>query len=225
MLDAVCIEPAQAHRASVIWLHGLGADGHDFEPIVPELGLPAEAGVRLVFPHAPVRPVTLNGGMPMRAWYDIVGLDAAARIDVDGLDASRADIEELIAREVEAGINPRAIVLAGFSQGGALALHTALRHRERLAGLLALSTYLPHHQALADHAAPANRDLPVWLAHGSLDPVLPYRFGEHCRDWLQQAGYPVAWQSYPMGHQVCMEQIHAIGAWLGERLADQPMAD
>lgn len=214
MLESVVVEPQGAHRASVVWLHGLGADGHDFQPVVPELGLAADAGVRFIFPHAPVRPVTLNNGMAMRAWYDIASLDVSAREDAEGIEASRAEVEALIAAEREAGIPARAIVLAGFSQGGAIALHAALRHPERLAGVMGLSTYLPLRDRLAGEISDANRDLSVFMAHGSLDPMLPQQLGEMSRDHLQAAGYEVAWHSYPMQHQVCLEEIRAIGDWL-----------
>ncbi|MDT0633544.1 alpha/beta hydrolase [Spectribacter hydrogenooxidans] len=214
MLESVVVEPRGAHRASIIWLHGLGADGHDFQPVVPELGLPADAGVRFIFPHAPVRPVTLNNGMAMRAWYDIASLDVSAREDAEGIEASRSEVETLIAAEREAGIPAGAIVLAGFSQGGAIALHAALRHPERLAGVMGLSTYLPLRDRLAGEVSGANRDLPVFMAHGSLDPMLPQQLGEMSRDHLQAAGYTVAWHSYPMQHQVCLEEIRTIGAWL-----------
>ena len=214
MLESVVVEPRGAHRASIIWLHGLGADGHDFQPVVPELGLPADAGVRFIFPHAPVRPVTLNNGMAMRAWYDIASLDVSAREDAEGIEASRSEVETLIAAEREAGIPAGAIVLAGFSQGGAIALHAALRHPERLAGVMGLSTYLLLRDRLAGEVSGANRDLPVFMAHGSLDPMLPQQLGEMSRDHLQAAGYTVAWHSYPMQHQVCLEEIRTIGAWL-----------
>lgn len=214
MLESVVVEPHGAHRASVIWLHGLGADGHDFQPVVPELGLAADAGVRFIFPHAPVRPVTLNNGMAMRAWYDIASLDVSAREDAEGIEASQSEVETLIAAEREAGIPARAIVLAGFSQGGAIALHTALRHPERLAGVMGLSTYLPLRDRLAGEVSDANHELPVFMAHGSLDPMLPQQLGEMSRDHLQAAGYAVAWHSYPMQHQVCLEEIRAIGDWL-----------
>jgi len=220
-LETVEIEPRGAHRASVIWLHGLGADGHDFEPIVPELQLPDELGVHFVFPHAPVRPVTLNGGMAMRAWYDIIGLDPNGPEDEDGIAESRRDTEALIARERSRGIPAERIVLAGFSQGGAIAMHTALRFDERLAGLVGLSTYLPQRQRLADEAAAVNRDIPIFMAHGSLDPMLPQQLGEMSRDVLQDNGYAVEWHSYPMQHQVCMEEIRDLGAWLRGVLADR----
>jgi len=220
MLETVEIEPRGRHRASVIWLHGLGADGHDFEPIVPELGLPETLGVHFIFPHAPVRPVTLNGGMAMRAWYDIIGLDPNGAEDTDGIAESRRDTEALIVRERSRGIPAERIVLAGFSQGGAIAMHTALRHEERLAGLVGLSTYLPQRQRLADEAAAANRDIPIFMAHGSLDPMLPQQLGEMSRDVLRDNGYSVEWHSYPMQHQVCMEEIQDLGAWLRGMLVE-----
>lgn len=218
MLESVVIEPQGEHRASVIWLHGLGADGHDFEPVVPELQLPADVGVRFIFPHAPVRPVTINGGMEMRAWYDIKQISPDGPEDDAGIEAARAEVEALVAAEKQAGIPAERIVLAGFSQGGAIALHTGLRHPERLAGLMGLSTYLPLRDRLADEAAEPNRGLSVFMAHGSLDPMLPQQLGELSRDLLQEAGYDVAWHSYPMQHQVCLEEIRAIGAWLQPRL-------
>lgn len=219
MLESVVIEPQGQHRASVIWLHGLGADGHDFEPIVPELQLPTDAGVRFIFPHAPERPVTINGGMRMRAWYDITGISPDTAEDSDGIEASRAEVEALIAAEKQAGIPAGRIILAGFSQGGAIALHTALRHPERLAGLVGLSTYLPLREQLAEQASAANRDLPVFMAHGSQDPMLPQQLGEMSRDLLKAADYDVVWHSYPMQHQVVLEEIHELGSWLGYRLA------
>lgn len=214
MLDSVEIEPQGEHRASVIWLHGLGADGNDFVPVVPELQLPDELGVRFVFPNAPVRPVTINGGMPGRAWYDIFGLDEHAAQDEAGIEASRQATEQLIAAERGRGIAPGRIVLAGFSQGGAIALHTGLRHAQRLAGVMGLSTYLPLADQLSANVSPANADVPIFMAHGTLDPMLPQTYGETSRDHLQQLGYQVEWHSYPMQHQVCLEEIRDIGKWL-----------
>jgi phospholipase/carboxylesterase len=205
--------------ASVVWLHGLGADGHDFEPIVPHIPLPASLAVRFVFPHAPMRPVTLNNGYVMRAWYDLYDLTEAGRTDEAGLRAARAEIEALLAREVERGVKPERIVLAGFSQGGALALYTGLRHAERLAGLIGLSCYLPLRDALATEAHPANARTPVFLAHGRLDAVLPFAAGERARARLEELGYPVAWKSYQMPHAVSPEEIVDIGAFLRGVLA------
>ena len=218
MLDCIEIEPNGPATASVIWLHGLGADGNDFVPIVDELGLPADHGVRFVFPNAPVQPVTINNGMPMRAWYDIKGMAIADKQDAEGIRASAREIEQLIDRERERGIAPERIVLAGFSQGGAIALHTGLRHARGLAGIMALSTYLPLAETLGDEASDANRGVSILQAHGSQDPVVPMQLGQASRDHMLEAGYDVAWHEYPMQHQVCMPQIATIGRWLTDRL-------
>lgn len=218
MLDCIEIEPNGPATASVIWLHGLGADGNDFVPIVEELGLPADHGVRFVFPNAPVQPVTINNGMPMRAWYDIKGMAIADKQDAEGIRASAREIEQLIDREGERGIAPERIVLAGFSQGGAIALHTGLRHARGLAGIMALSTYLPLAETLGDEASDANRGVSILQAHGSQDPVVPMQLGQASRDHMLEAGYDVAWHEYPMQHQVCMPQIATIGRWLTDRL-------
>jgi phospholipase/carboxylesterase len=212
--DAVVLAPATPASASVIWLHGLGADGNDFVPIVPELKLPPSPGVRFVFPHAPVRPVTLNMGMPMRAWYDIKTLTAEGRADEAGMRESVARVRELIAAERAQGIGPERIVIAGFSQGGAVALHAALRHPEPLAGALALSCYLPLQATLAAELATANKATPILMCHGQLDPVLPLALGVMARDWLRAAGYRVDWKEYPMQHQVCLPEIQDVAAWL-----------
>jgi phospholipase/carboxylesterase len=212
MLDSIEITTGDAPRLAVLWLHGLGADGHDFEPIVPELGL--RFPVRFVFPHAPVRPVTINGGMQMRAWYDILGFDRRAKEDAAGIRASAAAIAELIDREIERGMSSDRIVLAGFSQGGAIALHTALRETRPLAGVLALSTYLPLAATVASERSAANAGLPIFIAHGTDDPVLPLELGETSRRALEALGYAVDWHAYPMVHSVCMEEVSAIGAWL-----------
>ncbi len=203
---------AGAPQGSIIWLHGLGADGHDFEPIVPELQLPPSLRLRFVFPHAPVRPVTLNGGMAMRAWYDIFSLDRNGPADEAGIRASAALLEQWIVREQERGIPPGKIVVAGFSQGGAIALHAGLRAQQQLAGILALSTYLPLHEAFADEAVAS--DLPIFMAHGTLDPVLPMALGRDSADFLLAGGYNVEWHDYPMAHSVCAEEIRDIRAWL-----------
>lgn len=209
-------------ESSVIWLHGLGADGHDFEPIVPELGLPPDLGVRFVFPHAPMRPVTVNGGMTMRAWYDIRTFDREGPQDEAGIRESATLLERLIERERQRGSEYGRIVIAGFSQGGAIALHTALRFPHRLAGLMALSTWLPLAQSFREEVAErdnAARDLPIFMAHGSFDPVLPVALGQYSRDTLEQAGYSVEWHEYPMAHAVCAEEIVAIRRWLTTVLA------
>ena len=197
---------------SIIWLHGLGADGHDFEPIVPELRLPADLPLRFVFPHAPMRPVTINGGMVMRAWYDIVSLDAEGRADADGVRASTAILEALIAREIERGIPSGKIVIAGFSMGGAIAINTALHTREKLAGMMALSTYLPLPGEI--DTANGHRELPVFMAHGSFDPMLPMQWGQLSAEKLQEAGFAIEWHDYPMAHAVCPQEIQDIREWL-----------
>jgi phospholipase/carboxylesterase len=214
----VVLEPTSNATASVIWLHGLGADGNDFVPIVPELELPASLAIRFVFPHAPIRPVTINNGMRMRAWYDILALSGTARQDEAGIRDSAAMLNERIARERERGIAARRIVIAGFSQGGAIALHAALRYPERLGGVMALSTYLPLHERLAQEATAANRDLPILMCHGTADPMLPVQMGEQSRDRLVAADYPVEWKAYPMQHQVSLAEIADIAAWLGRQL-------
>ena len=212
-LETIEIETGPRPGAAVIWLHGLGADGHDFEPVVPELGLPAAAAVRFIFPHAPVRPVTLNMGMRMRAWYDILQLGGGAE-DEAGIRASQAALEKLIGIERNRGIDARKIALAGFSQGGAIALQTALRYPERLAGVLALSTYLPLAQKLEAERAMANRDIPVFMAHGSSDPMIPLERAERSRDRLAALGYAIEWHQYPMPHSVCAPELADIGAFL-----------
>jgi phospholipase/carboxylesterase len=213
-LDCVELEPQAPANASVIWLHGLGADGNDFVPVVPELELPDTLAVRFVFPHAPVRPVTINGGMRMRAWYDILGLDRAAREDAQGIRESQALVEALIRKETARGIPSERVVLAGFSQGGAITLQTGLRFPEKLAGLMVLSGYLPQRDSVATEASVANRGIPLFMAHGEFDYMLPLQLGSFSRDLLQQQGYAVEWHSYPMEHQVCAEEIRDIAAWL-----------
>jgi phospholipase/carboxylesterase len=211
LLEALEIETGPSPRAAVIWLHGLGADGHDFEPIVPELGMPAAPAVRFVFPHAPLQPVAINRGAVMRAWYDVTG---DGRQDAEGIRASQVRVEALIARERARGIAARSIVLAGFSQGGAMALHTGLRHPERLAGILALSCYLPLPETLEGEASQANRDIPIFMAHGTQDPVIPLSWAMRSRDRLIALGYAVEWHEYPMPHSVCAEEIADVGRWL-----------
>lgn len=215
-LDAIEIETARNPSASIIWLHGLGADGNDFAPIVSALKLPG-AAIRFVFPHAPMQPVTINGGMRMRAWYDITD-GAIRREDESGVRASQTLIEALIAREKERGTAANRLVLAGFSQGGAIALQTGLRHSERVAGIMALSTYLPIADRFAAEASKANRDAPIFMAHGSYDPVIPLARAEQSRGLLQSLGYKVEWREYPMQHSVCPEEVSDIGAWLGKVL-------
>lgn len=209
-----CVEVTTGENpvGAVIWLHGLGADGHDFEPIVPELHLPAGLPLRFVFPHAPVRPVTINGGMSMRAWYDIISLDAEGRADAAGVRESTAILDDLIAREKERGIDANKIVIAGFSMGGAVAINTALQTNENLAGLMALSTYLPLPSEVDESVG--NRELPVFMAHGSFDPMLPMQWGQLSADKLTEAGFTLEWHDYPMAHAVCPEEIRDIREWL-----------
>ncbi len=219
LLDALEIETAPKPDAAVIWMHGLGADGHDFEPIVPELRLPAKPAIRFVFPHAPLRPVTVNQGHVMRAWYDIRALAGVRREDEAGVRQSARQIEALVARERQRGIVPGRLVLAGFSQGGAMALHVGLRHPDRLAGILALSCYLPLASVLATEAAPANRDVPIFWAHGVHDPMIPLAMAEQSREQIAALGYPVEWHKYPVPHSVSAEEIADIARWLTRALA------
>jgi phospholipase/carboxylesterase len=217
-LDAIEIETAPAPTAAVIWMHGLGADGHDFEPIVPELRLGPRPSIRFVFPHAPLRPVTINQGHVMRAWYDIRALAGVRREDEAGVRQSARQIESLIARERLRGIPAERLVLAGFSQGGAMALHTGLRHAERLAGVMALSCYLPLASTLEAEAAPANRAVPIFWAHGVHDPMIPLALAEQSREQLAALGYPIEWHQYAMPHSVSAEEIAEIARWLGRVL-------
>jgi phospholipase/carboxylesterase len=213
-LETLEVETGPRPTCAVIWLHGLGADGHDFEPIVPELELPDTPAVRFVFPHAPLQAVTINGGAVMRAWYDIYNLDGARREDDAGVRASAQRVEALIAREAERGVPAARVVLAGFSQGGAIALHAGLRHPARLAGIMALSTYLPLASSVAAEASAANRNVPIFMAHGELDSLIPIERARMSRNALQRAGYVVDWREYPMQHAVCAEEIADIAAWL-----------
>jgi phospholipase/carboxylesterase len=214
LLETVEVETGNDPRAAVIWLHGLGADGHDFEPIVPALALPASQPTRFVFPHAPFQPVTINAGAIMRAWYDIYDLDGVRSPDELGLRASQELVKRLVARERERGIAPGRLVLAGFSQGGALAFQTGLRFAERLAGIMGLSTYLPLSHRVAEEASPANRDVPIFFAHGTADPLIPLARARASRDRLREVGYAVEWHEYPMEHAVCPEEIHDLSGWL-----------
>jgi len=214
LLETVEIETGRAPRAAVIWMHGLGADGHDFEPIVPELELPATLPVRFVFPHAPRRAVTINAGMVMRAWYDVRDDGGARREDEAGVRASQERIEALVARERSRGVPADRIVLAGFSQGGAMALHTGLRHPERLAGILALSCFLPLAETLAAEASPATRDVPIFMAHGTHDTMIPLARARRSRAVLEGLGYRVEWREYPMPHAVGAEEIADVARWL-----------
>jgi len=223
LLDTVEQETGPNPQWTVLWLHGLGADGHDFAPIVPELLRGDWPSLRFVFPHAPIRPVTINGGARMRAWYDIVDFDfgdPAQRADRAGIAASMAQVEALIAREGERGIPPDRLLLAGFSQGGAVALSVGLARRAPLAGLIALSTYLPTTLEQAQAAVqPGANAQPLFMAHGRFDPVVPIAAGEASAKAMRALGFQVQWQSYPMQHQVCAEEIAQLGDWIGARLA------
>ena len=219
-LDApVVVEPAEPATAAVVWLHGLGADGHDFEPVATELEKGAPGGVRYVFPHAPVRPVTINGGMAMRAWYDIAGPDPDRGADIVGVRASAGIARALVEEQIARGIAMERMVLAGFSQGGAVALYAGLRFPSRIAGILALSTYLPGMESLGTEAHAANRDTPIFLAHGSRDPIIPLALSERSRAAMADLGYTVETHTYPMPHSVCPEEIRDIGDWLCRVLA------
>ncbi len=217
LLETIELETGKNPTTSVIWLHGLGADGHDFEAIVPELDLPA-VPIRFVFPHAPMQPITINAGMVMRAWSDVS--DAEIRRDDEaGVRASQARLEALVAREKERGTGASRLLLAGFSQGGAVALHAGLRHRERLAGIMALSCYLPVADKLAGEAHAANRDVPIFMAHGTLDPVVALPRASQTRELLEREGYAVEWHDYRMPHSVCPDEIRDISTWLRRVLA------
>jgi phospholipase/carboxylesterase len=213
-LETITVETGPNPTFSIIWMHGLGADGHDFEPLVPELledGLPA---LRFVFPHAPVRPVTINNGYEMRAWYDIIGIDRRSAEDFAGISASAQAIGGLLERESERGIASERVAIAGFSQGGAMALHIATRHPQKFAGVIALSCYLPLARELQSTRNPANQATPIFMAHGVQDPVVPIALGEDSRDALQAAGYAVEWHQYPMPHALCEQEVSDLRAWL-----------
>jgi len=214
LLDAIEVATGPAPRASVIWMHGLGADGHDFEPIVGELVGPQERAVRFIFPHAPRRAVTVNGGYVMRAWYDIASLGAHVQEDLVGLSGSRAQIDALLQREIERGVRPEHIALAGFSQGGALALYTGTRSPHRLAGMVALSCYLPAADRLPQELSRASLATPIFMAHGSQDPLVLANYGEQSRRALERIGYSVEWHLYSIPHTVSPEEIVEIAAWL-----------
>jgi phospholipase/carboxylesterase len=215
-MDAIEIETGPKPAATVIWLHGLGADGHDFEPIVPELRLTMP--VRFVFPHAPIRPVTINQGMRMRAWYDIFQFGGGPEDDA-GVRASQKMVDDIISSESQRGFKPSQIVLAGFSQGGAIVLQTALRHPDRLAGVLALSTYLPLSTTVEKERNEANHDVPIFMAHGKFDDIIPLDRARKSKEVLEKLGYPVTWKEYPMPHSVCAEEISDVSAFLVRVLA------
>jgi phospholipase/carboxylesterase len=213
-LEHIELSTGAEPRGTVIWLHGLGADGWDFVPIVRELPLPEGLHLRFIFPHAPERPVTINNGYVMRAWYDIMQNDIARIPDEKGIRDSQRQVEALIERERGRGIEPARIVLAGFSQGGAIALQTGLRYKERFAGIAALSTYLPLEDSLDGEASPANKAVPIFMAHGTDDPVIPLALAEKSQQALRMRGYAVEWHSYPMPHSVCAEEVQDLASFL-----------
>ncbi|HLS06002.1 MAG TPA: alpha/beta fold hydrolase [Wenzhouxiangella sp.] len=216
MMEQVVVDTGRNPRHAVVWLHGLGADGHDFEPIVPQLSAASARAVRFIFPHAPVRPVTINGGLPMRAWYDIFGVDIDRNQDAEGIAASVAAIDALLDEQLAAGIEPHRIILAGFSQGGAIALRCGLARAPALGGVVGLSTYLLGADSL-DEWANGNELPPVFMGHGTQDPIVPAALGESSARRLEEAGYAVQWQAWPMAHSVCAEEIAALDAWLDAR--------
>ena len=219
MLETVQILTGESPSAAVIWMHGLGADGNDFVPIVRELDLSGCPAIRFVFPHAETMPVTINNGYVMRAWYDILGMDLVRREDEAGLRKSQKQIEQLIAQENERGIPASRTILAGFSQGCAMTLQTGLRYPEKLAGLICLSGYLPLSTMIKDERSEANLHTPIFMAHGRGDPVVQISRAEASRDLLQELGHPIEWREYMMPHSVCEEEIDDIGAWLRNLLA------
>ncbi len=220
LLPFVDLATGAEPRYCVIWLHGLGADGHDFEPIVPELHLAPEPAIRFIFPHAPLRPVTVNGGMVMRAWYDFRTLNFDEGENTDDIETSVAQVTALVAAMADAGFPPERIVLAGFSQGGVIALHTALRYTQRLGGVIALSTYLPRGDDLQARLSPANRGLSVFSGHGTHDPMIPFAGALHARDWLKSRGYDLETHDYAMPHAVSPKELEDIARWLTARVQE-----
>ncbi len=218
MLDAIVVEPSLPAKASVIWLHGLGASGHDLAPIVPELGLPSNHRLRFIFPHAPHQPVTLNFGMSMPAWYDILGLGLNSNQDETGIRRAESWIHEWLDYQEALGIPSHQIALGGFSQGGALALHTGLRYPKRLAGILGLSTYLPIGHTLPEERSPTNQNIPIWMAHGTQDMIVAMSLADRSLQMLHDNQYKVDFRTYPMGHTICDEEMKAIGHWLTNSL-------
>jgi len=220
LLDAIEIETGPHPNASVIWMHGLGDDGSGWSQVVPSLGLPKELPVRFIFPHAPVMAVTINNGMRMRAWYDIRQANLNERADLDGVRRSQAHVDALLAREASRGIAPRRALLAGFSQGGAIALYAGLRFDARLAGIIALSAYLIGADQVDAQASSANRDVPIFMAHGTQDQVIALAWAEHSRDLLEAGGWPLEWRAYPMDHAAVIEELAAAGAFIERVLSD-----
>ena len=217
LLTCLELETANSPEFAVIWMHGLGADGSDFVPIIPELGLQTEIGIRSILPNAPEMPVTCNGGYVMPAWYDIISLDSTSRVvDEAGILHTRQQIRQLILRENQRGIPTSRIVLAGFSQGGAIAYFTALTHPERLAGIIALSTYIPSQTLIESELSAVNTGLPIFAAHGTEDDVVAPELGIRARDYLVGKGYSLSWREYPMPHSLCIEEVLDIGEWLNQ---------
>lgn len=217
-LPYVEVNPSNKAKATVIWLHGLGDSGNGFAPIVPELKLPAELAIRFVFPHAPTRPVTINNGMSMRAWYDITSLDFNNRADSQGVKESSVLVADLIEKEIAQGIPANKIVLAGFSQGGVIALNLGTRYEKSLAGIMSMSSYMSEPETLSSEAHKANKNTPIFVAHGTHDEVVPIFMGNAAFKVLESNGYPVMWQEYPMQHNVCAQQLSDISNWLQEKL-------
>ncbi|MDP1663671.1 MAG: alpha/beta hydrolase-fold protein [Methylobacter sp.] len=213
-LSTIEIQPEAAHKYSVIWLHGLGADGHDFESLIPELHLTAEANIHFIFPNAPVQAVTINGGMSMRSWYDILDMSLERKVDIDGIYQSAGLIEPLILQELDKGIPSTNILLAGFSQGGVIALHAGLRHPHKLAGIVALSTYLPTINQLKTERSAANNNTPIFMAHGIIDPIVAVESGKAAFDKLKSLDYNIEWHDYLMEHRLCVEEIEHISAFM-----------
>lgn len=214
LLSTVEIQPLAEHKYSVIWMHGLGADGHDFEGLVPELHLTASAHIHFIFPNAPIQPVTINGGMSMRSWYDILEMSLERKVDIEGIYQSAKLIDNLIQKEIDSGIPSANILLAGFSQGGLIALHTGLRHPEKLAGIVALSTYLPTIEQLKDERSATNNTIPILMAHGIIDPVVDVESGKAAFDQLKLMGYNIQWHDYLMEHSLCVEEIEHISTFI-----------
>ena len=217
-LECIITEPKQTADSCVIWLHGLGADGHDFEGILPELGLPETHRIRFIFPHAPMRPITINHHMVMRGWYDIYSLDSIEQEDEKGIEDSRLQVEQLLQGQIDQGVPSNRIVLAGFSQGGAIAMHLGLSYPNALAGVIGLSTYLPFIRNEKLKLQTTQENTPILMCHGNYDDIVPKQLGKATFDYLQAKGFSPQWHEYPMGHQVCNEEIQLIGDWLAKLL-------